>query len=141
MTRISHYLIIRAEPSTVYRAIAEQSGLQAWWTGDVIAKPEVGTIAEFKFGDRYHNKMKIVRLEADSLVEWECVFGDPEWIGTALTFQLERKNEQTVLRFQHGNWRKATDFFASCNYHWGYYLRSLKLYCETGTGTPFTDEN
>ena len=23
------------------------------------------------------------------------------------------------------------------NFNWGYYLQSLKLYCETGMGTPF----
>jgi hypothetical protein len=37
------------------------------------------------------------------------------------------------------NWREPTDFFASCNYHWGYYLRSLKLLLETGEGTPFKE--
>jgi hypothetical protein len=47
---------------------------------------------------------------------------------------------KTVLRFLHGDRREATDFFAGCNDHWGYYLRSLKLHCETDSGTPFGEE-
>ena len=28
-------------------------------------------------------------------------------------------------------------FCGGANFNWGYYLNSLKLLCETGTGTPF----
>jgi hypothetical protein len=44
------------------------------------------------------------------------------------------------LRFTHGAWREMTDFFAACNYNWGFYMRSLKAYCETGKGQPFTQD-
>ena len=30
------------------------------------------------------------------------------------------------------------DGLATCNYHWGFYMRSLKSYCETGKGQPFS---
>lgn len=82
-----------------------------------IREPIVGSVAEFRFGDRYHNAMRIVRLEENRRVEWECLEGDDEWVGTTLVFSLESKNGQTILRFSHGNWRAATDFFASCNFH------------------------
>ncbi|MEJ2719774.1 MAG: SRPBCC domain-containing protein, partial [bacterium] len=102
-----------------------------------VAEPVVGSIAEFKFGDRYHNKMRIDTLETGRRVEWECLEGDPEWIGTRLVFDLEKQGDQTLLRFAHTRWREITDFFASCNYNWGFYMRSLKLYCEQGEGEPF----
>ncbi len=82
--------------------------------------------------------MKIVKLVPNRTVEWECIKGDNEWIGTNFVFNLEEKENETILKFTHAKWREETDFFASCNYHWGYYLRSVKLYCETGSGTPFT---
>jgi uncharacterized protein YndB with AHSA1/START domain len=140
MAEIRHYLLIDAPPDKVYEAVTTQAGLAAWWTGQTVARPAVDAVIEFRFGERYYNKMRVTALEESHRVEWECLEGDEQWVGTTFVFDLEDREGQTVLRFTHGQWREATDFFASCNYHWGYYLRSLKLYCETGTGTPFREE-
>ena len=137
MVDIRQMLLIDAPADTVYRAITEQEGLAGWWTVQALAKPEVGSTADFKFGDRYHTAMRVRGLEPPRRVQWECVEGDHEWVGTTIVFDLERKGDQTLLRFVHGGWREVTDFYASCNYNWGYYLASLKSYCETGAGTPF----
>ena len=137
MAEIKHFLSIKASSEKVYRAITEQEGLASWWTRETIAKPQIGSIAEFKFGDRYHNKMRIIRLESQKIVEWECLMGDKEWIGTTFRFELIPDKENTNLRFTHGKWKEMTDFFASCNFQWGHYMRSLKHYCETGKGEPF----
>lgn len=137
MADIRHMLLIDAPVDTVYRAITEQDGLAGWWTRQTVAAPEVGSFAEFRFGDRYTDKMRVAVLEPGRKVEWECVEGDKEWIGTRIVFDLEKQGDQALLRFRHAGWRAETDFYASCNYQWGYYMRSLKLYCETGGGTPF----
>lgn len=136
MLSIRHLLRIDAPPARVYRAISEQAGLRGWWTPAASATPEVGSIAEFRFGLCYHNRKKVIRLEPGSAVEWLCPDGNAEWIGTTFLFELEPDSKHTILRFTHGNWREMTDFFASCNYQWAYYLRSLKAFCETGRGTP-----
>jgi len=73
--------------------------------------------------------MKIIDLQPNKRVEWECLVGDKEWIGTKLIFELEEKDNETILRFTHSNWKAETDFFASCNFQWAYYLVSLKQYC------------
>lgn len=138
MAELRHLVVIEAPARTVYRAITEQEGIAGWWTRDTVAEPKVGTVAEFTFGDRYHNEMRIVALEDDSRVEWECLVGDPEWVGTRLVFSLEENEGRTTVRFSHGGWRDMTDFFASCNFNWGFYMRSLKSYCETGEGEPFS---
>jgi len=140
MASIKHYLIIKATPQKVYDAITLQEGLAGWWTEETVATPKMGAIIEFKFGDRYHNKMEVTALEPTHRVTWRCLVGDEEWIGTRFVFELAEKKDQTVLRFTHSDWKSETDFFANCNYHWGYYLRSLKQYCETGIGTPFTPD-
>ena len=137
MAEIRHFLNIKSSPEKVYRAITEQEGLASWWTRETIAKPQIGSIAEFKFGDRYHNKMRVIRLVPHKIVEWECLMGDKEWIGTTFRFELIPDKENTNLRFTHGKWKEMTDFFASCNFQWGHYMRSLKDYCETGKGEPF----
>lgn len=140
MSELKHFVVINASVERVYEALTEQSGLAAWWTEQTIAEPMVGSIAEFRFGDRYHDKMRVTRLEEYRRVEWECIEGDAEWIGTTIVFSLEPRDDSTIVRFSHGKWREETDFFANCNYHWGFYMRSLKLLCETGVGEPFTNE-
>jgi len=139
MPAIKHYLIINSPPEEVYNAITKTEGLKNWWTVGAKADEKIGGIAEFIFGERYHNKMKIINLQANKVVEWECLEGDKEWIGTSFLFDLEEKDGSTILRFSHNEWREETDFFASCNFNWGYYMNSLKQYCETGEGTPFNN--
>jgi len=58
---------------------------------------------------------------------------------TKFVFDLEPFEGATRLRFTHGGWREATDFFASCNFRWGFYMQSLKEYCEDGRGTSFQE--
>jgi len=139
MPSIKHYLLIKGSWESVQCAITKTGGLRGWWTVEAKADEKIGGTAEFIFGDRYFNKMKITNLEPDNKLEWECLEGDKEWIGTTFLFDLEEKDGSTILRFSHNNWKEETDFFASCNYNWGYYLRSLKQYCETGEGTPFNE--
>jgi uncharacterized protein YndB with AHSA1/START domain len=139
MFEIKHLLTIDAPIALVYAALTEQEGLAAWWTTETIATPTVGSIASFRFGDRYHDRMRIEALEPNERVEWVCLEGDPEWVATTFTFDLEDREGSTVLRFTHGGWREVTDFFANCNFHWGSYMRSLKAYCETGKGQPFRE--
>ena len=136
MADIRHLVTIDAPVGAVYLALTRQEGLAGWWTTDTVAKPEIGSTAEFRFGERHHNIMRVDGLDLDSRVSWTCLVGDTEWVGTTLEFRLEHRDGATIVRFCHGNWREKTDFFASCNYHWGFYMRSLKLFCETGTGTP-----
>jgi uncharacterized protein YndB with AHSA1/START domain len=137
---IRHFLVITAPAERVYRAVTEQDGLAGWWTPETIAKPEIGHINEFRFGDRYHNKMRISELKPNEKVVWECLQGDKEWVGTNISFDLENKDSSTILRFAHSGWKNETDFFASCNFNWGYYMQSLKSYCETGRGAPYREE-
>jgi len=139
MPAIKHYLIINSPPEEVYNAITKTEGLKNWWTVGAKADEKIDGTAEFIFGERYHNKMKIINLQDNKIVEWECLEGDKEWIGTTFLFDLEEKDGSTILRFSHNKWREETDFFASCNFNWGYYMNSLKQYCETGEGTPFNN--
>jgi uncharacterized protein YndB with AHSA1/START domain len=140
MAAIKHLLFINSPSQKIYSAITTKEGVANWWTEQTEIGNKVGDLNIFDFGDRYHNEMKTSKLIPNKQVEWECLEGDKEWIGTKLIFEIEEKDKGSVLKFTHGNWREETDFFASCNYHWGYYMRSLKLYCETGKGTPFQNE-
>ena len=136
MANIKLYLEIKAPAIKVYNAITEQKGLAGWWTKDTIAKPEVGFVNEFKFGNEFHNKMKVTKLEPGKLVCWDCVDGDREWIGTNLKYELTENDEKMELMFTHENWRGETIFFGNCSFHWAGYMKSLRDYCEKGKGIP-----
>ena len=45
-------------------------------------------------------------------VEWLCVDGPAEWIGTQISFDLSRQDDQTILIFGHRGWREAVEFMA-----------------------------
>lgn len=162
MIDIRHTLVIEAAPHTIYNALTTANGLSAWWTPNTQAIAEIGSIAKFPFEGDYVKNMEIVDLLPDEFVKWRCVAGDKEWIDTEVTFKLVQKDlpllqiehpevtgqlEQskdlvkTVLLFEHKDWKAYSPSFAECSYTWAIFLRSLKLYCETGKGRPWPTQH
>ena len=135
MPEIRHNVIIKTTPEKVYDAITTQEGLANWWAKQTTAKPEIGFVNIFIFGT-FRNEMKVTMLNPNKKVEWKCINSIEEWIDTNILFDLEEKEGHTLLRFTQSGWRAITDTFAGCNYDWGRFMTSLKLFCETGTGTP-----
>jgi len=139
MKNIRHHYTIEGSADRIYKAITEEEGLQNWWTAGTTAKPEVGFVNTFRFGEEFFNKMKVTNLEENKRVEWECVDGPEDWIGTNVWFDLEQRPDDVIVRFGHDNWKNDDDFFAMCNFHWARYMNSIKSYCESGTGNPFRE--
>lgn len=161
MQAIHHELLIGASVGKVYEAITSREGLSAWWMPG--ATRQLGGIIRFAFGPDYFKEMKVVELVPDKLVKWDCVKGAEEWMGTTITFKLQAgdkesllkshpeiggqleqqgdKKELTLLIFHHDDWKADTPMFAECNYTWALFLRSLKLFCETGKGRPWPDQH
>jgi uncharacterized protein YndB with AHSA1/START domain len=162
MPNIRHELLIGATAEKIYSAITSQEGLSAWWTPGTKAKPELNSIARFAFGPEYFKEMKITEIKPSRRVQWICITGAEEWIGTTLSFELQPDGKETLLNshpelkdamqqvqndkptlliFHHDDWKEYTPMFAECNYTWGQFLRSLKLLCETGKGTPWPNQH
>ena len=135
MEAITQKLVIKATPEKVFNAVTTQEGLAGWWAKQTAAKPEVGFTNVFTFGD-FRNEFKVTKIVPNQKVEWLCTKSIDEWIGTTVHFELEEKDEKTILRFSHSGWRAVTDTFAACNYDWGRFMTSLKSLCESGAGTP-----
>ena len=162
MPDIRHEVLIGASPESIYQALTSQEGLSAWWTPGASAKPELNSIARFDFGPAYFKKMKITGLDPARRVDWTCIAGAAEWIGTTISFELQpgdreallqahpelgdqvqqqNGNRGTLLIFHHNGWRDYTPMFAECNYTWAQMLRSLKLWCETGRGRSWPHQH
>jgi len=135
MAEIKINVVIKSAPAKVYDAVTIQEGLAGWWSKQTTAKPEVGHVNVFLFG-KFRNEMEVVKLVPGKRVEWKILNSIDEWIGTTVSFDLEEKDGNTLLRFAHADWRAVTDTFAGCTYDWARFLQSLKLLCETGVGTP-----
>lgn len=139
MKNIEHIQYIRTPIAKVYEALTTQTGLGEIWTKKLVVKPENGFVNEFDFNDNYATKMKIVELEENKHILWECIDSDPEWIGTKISFDLAEKDGVTSVILKQLDWREVTEFYRWCNYNWAMFLYSLKLYCEEGKGMPFQE--
>ena len=82
--------------------------------------------------------MKVTKLDANLSVEWRCVAGHKNWQDNVFSFELRDVSRETGLMFTQIYAQELSDeVYGTYNFNWGYYLQSLKLLCETGTGTPF----
>jgi uncharacterized protein YndB with AHSA1/START domain len=131
MAEMKHQIPIDATPDKVYAALMTPVGLGSWWTADVEADDKVGGRAEFRFNKRQMVfRMKIEKLQPNKEVVWSCHGDHPEWDGTTLTWNIAPGDGTTTLRFTHGGWKAASDFFAICNSSWGELMYRLKGYLE-----------
>jgi diamine N-acetyltransferase len=134
---IAHALEIDAEPAIVWRALTTPDGLAGWWTRDLDVAEGVGGASTFRFRSGAFNRMRVVAVEAERRLEWECVDGADEWIGTRVEFRVGPDGEGgTRLGFRHFDWQGQTDYLAECSYHWAVYLGSLQRLCVRGRGEP-----
>lgn len=135
MKEIYHCIWINAPLQKVYRAVTEKDGLSGWWTKNLDTANKVGSISTFRFKSGAFNKMKIKSLN-QAKIEWECVDGHEEWIGTQITFEMRKDSDRTKVCFSHYGWKEQSEYTGECSFHWANYLVSLKKFCETGHGAP-----
>lgn len=134
MEQIYQYFNIKStNKMEIFDAINTVKGIQSWWTKGTEKHEEE---LYFTFNANYTKSFRITRAIQGEKVEWECIAGHEDWIGTKIEIKLIDKGESTDLSFKHFNWKEQSEHFASCNYHWGLYMKSLKSFVETGVGNP-----
>ena len=139
MAEIIHRVGIQATSEKVFRALSTIEGLAGWWTVNTRGVSAVGKAITFQFrnptGDTIGEfEMEVVKQEPSKGVQWKCVKGPTEWIGTEITFDLKQENEFTIVLFGHRKWKDAVEFTAHCSTKWAMFLMSLKDLIETGKG-------
>jgi len=138
---LRHQIPVNATPDKVYAALVTQNGLKGWWTADAKADDRQGGKAEFGFERRgMVFRMNIEKLDPGKQVIWICHGDHPEWNGTTLTWNIERDETATMLRFRHSGWKSASDFCAICNSSWGELMYRLKDYVEGRSPGPHWKE-
>jgi uncharacterized protein YndB with AHSA1/START domain len=138
MKQIIHTVAIHAAPATVYQALTTAAGLRQWWSTKVEADERDGGVIRLTFAGDFHPQMRQRRLARDRRVEWVCVTGHENWRDNTFTFALEERDGETLLMFAQDYARELSDeVYGTYNFNWGYYLNSLKQFCEKGVGAPF----
>jgi uncharacterized protein YndB with AHSA1/START domain len=136
----------------LYEQLATAEGVRHWWTRFCEMEERVGGQASFRFpkGD-FYAIVKILRLDPDRCVEWECTdskhpansgFVDlKDWVGTRLRFEIDASDSgRSRLTFTHVG-LAPLECFGTCSSIWSFYLnQSLRAYLESGTGQPTVAE-
>lgn len=123
MLNIEHRNYIKVPASIVYEVLTSSKGLGEIWTKKLDVQAKEGYINIFDFDEGYLTKMKILRLEPNSTIVWECIASDEQWVGTGVSFELTEKDQITTVVLKHTNWRELTDFYQWCNYNWALFFR------------------
>lgn len=138
MKKIIHVVSIDAPRSEVFSAIKTGQGLSSWWSTRVEASEHVGGDIRFTFTDDFHPVMEVTDMKDNETVAWKCTAGHDPWQDNAFTFALKDIDGRTQLIFVQEYAKELSDLdYGIYNFNWGYYLNSLKQYCETGKGMPF----
>ncbi len=133
MANIELVNYIKAPISMVYQVLTTEEGLAQIWTKKLRVKPQVGFINEFDFNEPELTKMKIITLEENRKIVWECIESDKKWIGTMVSFELSEQGNKTTVVLSHTDWRAVTEYYKWCNYNWAMFLQRLRNYCEDTT--------
>ena len=141
MPDIRHRVGIAAPRHRVYEMVATRDGLAEFWTTHVEGDAAVGGKLSFFFGRAEPSAvMEVTNLSPDDRVQWRCVDGPPEWVGTTVTFDLKDSAGETALLFTHADWREPTEFMHHCSTKWATVLLSLRNGLEGGAFTAFPDD-
>lgn len=131
MHEMNHRILIKASPDAAFEALTTSKGLSKWWTGDSIADPVVGSIAEFGFSNRANLfLMEIEDLVPAKCVVWRCKGNPEDWVDTRLTWDITKTKDGVEISFTHAGWATNSAFFASCNSTWGALMFRLRDYLE-----------
>ncbi|WP_312509308.1 SRPBCC family protein [Chryseobacterium culicis] len=136
---------LKAPAEKAYEALTHQIPL--WWsecfTGTSAQQGDLFTI---RFGDliyktirikeSIHNS-KIIWCVEDSLIALPELKNQTEWIGTSIVWEMEQKENSSLLQLTHLGLNPAVECYAICSGGWDQFIGSLKLFLETGNGTPY----
>jgi uncharacterized protein YndB with AHSA1/START domain len=145
MADIIHRIGIKAPAAKVYEAVATTQGVSGWWTRETTGTSKVGGTVNVRFRQKDGKEIgqmdfEFTRLEPNREVHWRILDGPPEWVGTAVTFQLAEDGDMTILVFGHRDWKEPVEFMAHCSMKWAVFLLSLRELVETGRGKPSPDD-
>ncbi len=141
---ITHKLTIKADATTIYKAVATEKGIQGWWSKNSSVGETEGAKSLLKFvkeGTPIDMGFVTLALQHNQKVVWEChSMPNPAWIGTQIITEIHETAEGCDVVFSHAGFDlkwKGQDPFEQTKGTWQHFTQSLVSYCETGSGQPW----
>ncbi|WP_167033362.1 SRPBCC family protein [Chryseobacterium sp. Tr-659] len=141
----THAIEVSTAADKAYNAVTQQIPL--WWTEmfeGTAAK--VGAVFTIRFGDNIYKTMRVKELVDHSKVIWDVedslialpeLNNQTEWIGTTIIWNIEQKENLTQLQVTHIGLSPDVECYDICSDGWLQFMNSLKLFLETGKGSPY----
>ncbi|MBP1164946.1 hypothetical protein JOE44_001830 [Chryseobacterium sp. PvR013] len=140
-----HEIEVNSTADRIYHALTQEIPL--WWTELFEgSSSEAGNLFTIRFGDQIHKTMrvkelihntKIVWWVEDSLIALPELKNQTEWIGTTIVWEMEQKENSSVLMLTHIGLNPNIECYEICSNGWRQFLGSLTKFLETGEGTPY----
>ena len=130
---------VTQSPESVFAAIINP---RAWWSGAFDGDTtRLGDIFSYRYSDLHYSKQEVTELVPGKHVAWHVVEGTlsfvndkTEWVGTTITFDIERTSGMTTLTFTHVGLEPVVECFDTCSDAWTSLIQgSLKRLIETGS--------
>ncbi|WP_126654191.1 SRPBCC family protein [Chryseobacterium aureum] len=138
-------LELKATAENIYEALVYQ--IPRWWTELFTgSSAQTGDLFTVRFGDEIHKTMRIkeaiphsrlIWYVEDSLIALPELKNQTEWIGTRIVWEMKQKENSSLLQLTHLGLNPAVECYAICSGGWDQFIGSLKLFLETGNGTPY----
>lgn len=139
MFDIVHDLTIRAPTATVFDCVSTPNGLDAWWTLTCAGELALGRVFTLGFGDDCVWTAVVDDLAPGERFALRMTDAADDWIDTRVQFEIEKADGGALLRFAHAGWTNQSAHFRRTSYCWAVYLRLMRIYCETGSKTPYSE--
>ena len=128
--------------SEVFDAITNFRG---WWSEEIEGSTDkINETFFYHYKDIHLCKIRLVESVPDNRLVYEVVDNEfnfikdqSEWVNTRLIFDIERRDDRTVVTFTHDGLVPEYECYPVCNDAWsGYITNSLRNFIETGAGNP-----
>lgn len=139
---LSFSFLVDQSPREVFDAVAN---VRAWWSGEIEGPTDaLGAEFVYSYKDFHRSTQRISEWLPEKRIVWHVVRSylgfvadTHEWDGTDIVFDIERKGNQTELRFTHVGLAPAVACYGKCSDAWGFYITDrLRKLITTGNGAP-----
>lgn len=147
MDNYTNTIEVKATAEKVFNALSHKIFL--WWSemfeGSSAQTEDVFTI---RFGADIHKTMRVKEAIPDTKMIWHVedslialpeLKNQKEWIGTTIVWEIEQNGENTKIKITHLGLSPDIECYDICSNGWVQFLGSLKLFLETGKGTPYRE--
>jgi hypothetical protein len=110
-------------------------GLRAWHTSRVEGNADAGGVVVMHTEPQF--EWLVTRADNPHHVEWKCLKGPGNSVGTTARFDLSiTADGKTLVELSQAGWVDTSGNYRKCNTRWGILLHHLRKYAETGKTDP-----